>query len=174
MNERQAALPVIQFPSLSNGLRIAYVALAIAGSGAYVASFIRFGSRFITAAAGETAAAIIAWLLFAMLLSWPTHTRQDFIRWIDVCSQTIAAGIAIKSLGMLMNLCNFPMSTSGFLIIHVGLLIIADIVMACVFVRQAMNQGMRRRAAIMLWIFALNGVMALMVSLGLWLRGWTI
>ncbi len=173
MSQQPAAMPVIQLPTMPKDLRIAYLALALAGSGAYTASFVRYGAHFVGAAAGEGIAAAVSWLIFAAILVRFAEDRSLF-GWIDTCLKTIAVGIAIKTIGLLLNLCNFQMTTREFCILHIAILLIADIVMACIFVPNAMERGMGRRTAILFWLLALNGPVGLFISLGLWLSEWRI
>jgi len=141
------------------------ILLAFSASAAYAASFLPLGPAAARLPALIALAAAISWPTFglALLLVRP---RRPTLFWMDACLHSIAAGTVVQAVAVLFNLTlalAHPAPARGFfLAAHLVLLLATDAVMAAVFLRRS---GLRPRAALLLWLLALNAPFALYLSI---------
>src|SRR5687768_3622179 len=132
--------------------------VAFAGTAAYAASFAlnsESPTRRVAMAVGIAAA--VSWPVFGLALlavggGWRTVTR-----WCDACLRTMAVGMVVLGVSVAANVviwsAGLAPPPTWF---HVAVLLTSNLVMAAAFVHFAAAIGLRRRAAILVWLVGLN------------------
>ncbi len=123
----------------------------------------------VAAAVGISAG--LSWLLFGLLLLIVGRGGISLLSWMDGCLTTMSWGVGVKMVGVVVNLSGLGGADRGLWIVQSMLLVVADIVMGFVFVEQGRLRGVRRVAAISLWIFGLNVFMAILLPVVMRLSG---
>jgi hypothetical protein len=139
--------------------------IAFAGTAVYAASFGTFeqSERVLLIARSVGVSSGISWVAFGIVLLGATRCRPSVLAWADACLRAQVAGIAVLMTSVLLNLISlasgsFLLPTGGaFRTVHVGIILIADVLMATLFVRHARRLGMKPMVALVLWVFILNG-----------------
>jgi hypothetical protein len=155
--------------SLQLSTRLLLGLTAFAGSAAYAASFFALsdhGAVLRTAAAVGICAGL-SWICFGPIILIVTRCRPSIASWIDACLLTMTAGIAVKTLGMLLNVAAGAgaIRTATLLPFHVIILLLADTVMCVLFCRLGRQRGIAPPVSISLWL-ALNALMGMFLFLG--------
>jgi hypothetical protein len=144
--------------------------VSVAGTAVYAASFTLCDSRRTLAplASAIGIAAGIAWVGFGLLIRAIDGPRR-LGRWIDACLRTQTIGVIVLLFAAAANaivfagnggLSSYPMFPV-FVVVHWGLLILADVLMGARFVAEAAAiSGVSRRGALVGWIIGLNGIFA--------------
>jgi hypothetical protein len=102
-----------------------------------------------------------------------TGGRPSPLKWADACLRTMAAGIAVLSVGTVFNLGVAPLwrPPTGLLLgVHLVLLVNGNVVMGVAFYREARRLGLGPAAAVTAWTCALNGAFAL-ILMSLYMNG---
>lgn len=150
--------------------------ISFAGTAVYAASFALTGyrERLMPIAIAIGIASGISWIVFGLVLLLATRGRPSILAWVDTCLVTQSMGIAVLMLTALINLIVYAagatLGDNSSALLHLGILIAADIVMAITFVRRAIRTTLNRSMALALWILALNGIFALLLAL-MWPTG---
>ena len=141
--------------------RVLLALVAFGGSTVYALSFANVPERvrWLPVATAIGIAAGVSWVLFGLVLLVVTRWRPSVWHWADACLRTMACGMAVKMSAVVANLVGVP--SAWF---HLGVLLVANLVMAAVFVWQARRLGMRLGTGLGLWFGALNGVFALVLG----------
>jgi hypothetical protein len=149
--------------------RVLLGVLAVAGTIAYALSFrtVPTAAAWLPpAGAAVGAAAGVSWLAFGAVLMLFTRGRPAPLEWADACLRTMAAGIAVLTVGTAFNLGVSPLRgiPLGLLLgVHAALLVIGNVVMGVMFSREARRLGLGPAVAIAAWTCALDGVFALIL-----------
>ena len=152
--------------SLSWTGRLLFGTAAIAGTCIYAASFalIEEGAKLASVATAIGIASGISWPGFGVILLFVTRCRPRILAWADACLITMIAGIVVLMLSALLNMSAFAIKASeaagALTMIHIAILIAADLLMALVFIYLARRLGLSRLLAATLWVVALNGIFA--------------
>ena len=138
--------------------------VATLGTIAYALSFRRLVGIEISAFATAVGiSAAVSWVGFGVLLAVISRGKAALVDWIDLCLRTMAVGIAVLVLAMLVNVVSktglFDLRTPWA--VHLGILSLSDISMATYFARGARGHGVSVMAALFLWFVGLNGLFAL-------------
>ena len=158
---------------LSTIKRLLLGGFAFVGTALYAASFalIRENIHLLPIAAAVGAAAGVSWIVFGITLLIVTKRRPSTMHWADACLVTMATGNLILLVSALANTIIFAFVSkeepvAGTLIpLHAAVLIAADVIMGSIFIRRAVDLGLGRWAAALMWVFALNGFFALILLL---------
>jgi hypothetical protein len=154
--------------------RLALGALSIAGTILYVASFALCDSRHTLAplAAAVGVAAGLAWVVFGLLIRLAAGARA-VATWVDVCLRTQAVGTVVLVLAATANATFFARADGlgskpmfpVFVVVHAGLLLLADVLMGAHFVTAAQARGLSWPRALAAWVLGLNGIFAIVLVL---------
>jgi hypothetical protein len=149
--------------------RAALVAVAFGGSAVYALSFAGdAGARqWLAHATAVGAAAASSWILFGVLLIVATRGRPSIVSWMDACLATMAVGIAVKMIGVALNLVwwwkdSLAPRAAHLVLIHLAVLACADVAMGARFCAESRARGVSLRAALALWL-ALNSVFGVLL-----------
>ena len=146
--------------------RVLLCAVAFAGSTVYALSFVPLHVPDATRIATYVGvAAGLSWLLFGATLLAATRGLPSLLSWMDACLVPIAWGIAIKMLGVFINLVLAHLDYLGripLLPAHAAILLTADAVMGTLFCHQANDRGISTPHAILLWL-TLNAYFAVLL-----------
>lgn len=142
------------------------VLLAVVGTIAYVHSFtLSFeAAQWIGSMTGVALGALAGWVGLGLALMIAMPVPIILVAWMNVCLAVMARGIAILMIGAGVNLCtawlSVPVPAPGIVVLHVIVLLVSNVVMGWTFVVRARHLGVPRRTAVLLWVFALNGLFA--------------
>jgi hypothetical protein len=149
--------------------RAALMAVAFGGSAVYALSFAGApgAQRWAGHAMAVGVAAGSAWILFGVLLIAVTRGRPSGVSWMDACLATMAVGIAVKMLGVGLNLVwswndSIAPRAANLLFIHLAILACADVAMGARFCAESRARGVSLRTALALWV-ALNFVFGVLL-----------
>jgi hypothetical protein len=149
--------------------RAALAAVAFAGSAVYALSFAGAAGaqRYASHAAAVGVAAGLSWIIFGVLLIAATRGRPSVASWIDACLATMAVGIAIKMIGVVLNLVwgwneSIAPRAAQLVFVHLAILACADVAMGARFCFECRARGVSLRAALALWL-AINLVFGVLL-----------
>jgi hypothetical protein len=151
--------------------------VSFAGTAVYAGSFllinhtglVRMGDDPGALAFEVGIASAISWPLFGLAMLLVTRSRPSILAWVDTCLVTQNMGIAVLMLSALLNLILYASGSSmnyhTATIIHIIIILVADTVMAAIFVRRASRIALSRLRALALWVLVLNGIFVLLLAL---------
>ena len=161
-------------PKLLTTSRIALGTVSIIGTILYAASFALCDSRHTLAslAAAVGVAAAVAWIGFGLLIGVAAGSRAVGT-WVDACLRTQAVGIGVLILAAAANATFFASADwlgskpmfPVFVVVHAGLLLLADALMGAYFVTAAQARGLSWPRALAAWVLGLNGVFAIVLAI---------
>lgn len=141
--------------------RISFAFVAFGGSAAYAASFylVKEAVAFRSLGLAIAVAAAVSWPAFGASLWATTRFRPSLVAWVDLCLATMAIGIAVLGISIMVNLAGF-----WHPVVHYAVLVGSDASMAVRFVLGARRLGLAPLPALALWVIVLNGTFALLVA----------
>jgi len=152
-----------QVAPLSWAARVLFGCIALAGTAVYATSFGLFdrSEKLLPVARSIGIASGISWIIFGAILLAATRCRPSVLAWADACLIAQAAGIGVLMTSVLVNLVarasDAAPTEDAFKMIHLAIVLAADVLMAWLFVGRARRLGMSLKMALALWILALNG-----------------
>jgi hypothetical protein len=140
--------------ALSWSQRWGYAAIAFGGTAAYAYSFTVSNSLKDLAhlALKVGVASGICWPIFGAAVLAATRGIKNLMAWADICLVTMAWGMAVLSIGTILNCLHVAIPTTG----HAAILIAGNLVMGYSFVSKARVQSLKTEAAIALWLLVLD------------------
>lgn len=169
-NTSRVMLPVV----FTWPVRALLMLIAFAGSTVYAASYrlVETHIDLLTIATSIGIAAGTAWIGFGFILLTMAQmkprrfARVSALRWADVCLVAMAIGMAIKMIGVALNvaMAGTQLDFAALASVQLALLLTADVVMGFMFTMRSSRLGLPPRHAVALWVAALNGIFAAVLA----------